>query len=442
MRHSNSRFGSWSARPQVATPARFSGSTLTEVLVALLIMSIGLVSLATLFPLATMRAAKAVQVTAATDLRYNAESTLKLYPRMIADPDLNINTTNLPSENPPNNEPAPQYKLWVIDPLGWNAANEMTNKKDANNNNYADFFGQDGSNNNVAWTRVQRFHFGRNTPALANEFATLPDSSTLLYEGRNITLQKTPAAANGFTRAVVPGILNAGITVDGNGRPNPAARIVLFSADGRSSQVRDITKIDTATETVFWSEDLNGDDSLQPVEDINLNGIVDHRIVSLNFSALTARIETPDQRYTYLLTMRKTEVGLAEVDVVVFFKRQAITAATDPRNDERLFVVSDGNNAPKKEKGFVAGSSKITVKFTSPIKPAFRKGSFVFDAGNARWYRVVNVDSVDDTKGEAVLSIDPPAILSSPRDDNGKLVGNLAMFPRGIVDVFPLGTKP
>src|SRR5215467_1551135 len=50
------------------------GATLTEVLIALLIMSIGLVALAVLFPISVLRSIKATQFTTATDNRYNAEA--------------------------------------------------------------------------------------------------------------------------------------------------------------------------------------------------------------------------------------------------------------------------------------------------------------------------------------------------------------------------------
>ena len=45
------------------------GVTLTEVLVSLMLMSIGVVTLATLFPLAVLRAVQATQLTSATILR-------------------------------------------------------------------------------------------------------------------------------------------------------------------------------------------------------------------------------------------------------------------------------------------------------------------------------------------------------------------------------------
>src|SRR5262249_17344155 len=52
------------------------GATVTEALIALLIMSIGLVALAVLFPLSVLRSIKASQFTNATDVRYNAEAAI------------------------------------------------------------------------------------------------------------------------------------------------------------------------------------------------------------------------------------------------------------------------------------------------------------------------------------------------------------------------------
>ena len=60
-----------------ARPAgRRAGVTLTEVLMSVLVMGIGVVSVATLFPLAVLRGARATQDTAGTVLKQNAEETL------------------------------------------------------------------------------------------------------------------------------------------------------------------------------------------------------------------------------------------------------------------------------------------------------------------------------------------------------------------------------
>ncbi len=72
--------------PGADTPARQQqtrASTLTEVLVALMITSIGLVSVATLFPLSILRSVKATQLTSATDVRFNAEAAIDMYPNML-----------------------------------------------------------------------------------------------------------------------------------------------------------------------------------------------------------------------------------------------------------------------------------------------------------------------------------------------------------------------
>src|SRR5690606_11710893 len=70
-----------------ATPR--TGATLTEVLVSILIMAIGVVSLASIFPIAILRSIQANQLTMATDLRKNAEALLDIHPWLFSDPDRN-----------------------------------------------------------------------------------------------------------------------------------------------------------------------------------------------------------------------------------------------------------------------------------------------------------------------------------------------------------------
>ena len=60
------------------------GTTLTEVLISMLIMGIGIVSLATLFPISVLRSIQATQVTNATMLRYNAEALVDLNPNILS----------------------------------------------------------------------------------------------------------------------------------------------------------------------------------------------------------------------------------------------------------------------------------------------------------------------------------------------------------------------
>ncbi|MFN7805257.1 MAG: hypothetical protein ACK5TO_14650, partial [Planctomycetaceae bacterium] len=110
-------------------------------------------------------------------------------------------------------------------------------------------------------------------------------------------------------------------------------------------------------------------------------------------------------------------------------------------SDERLYpVVTTANIGGKQQLvGFLQGSPVIEVEYGA-VRPAIKKGGFLFDAGNARWYRITNILADNGTR--ASLQIDPPAIISSPRDTNENVVGNLVMFPKGVVEVFSLGTRP
>lgn len=435
-------------RPVADVRSIRSGSTLTEVLVALMIMSIGLVSLATLFPLATLRAVKASQLTHATDLRYNAETLLEMYPKLISDPDLdnNVNTLNLPIDYTNNNGalgrpgnslatvPIAPYRLWVIDPVGWIAADEPSLR---NNVNFRDSFGQDLQGN--PWTHVQRFPFGRINSGLADAFAGQPDAYSTLFEGKVTSLNSVPASVVGATQAVVPGSGAQSLPL--------GSRLVLLGVDGKSIQTRILTKIDATANTLWWTEDLNTNDSLDNGEDFNGNGGLDHSPLPLTFQPLTLRVEIPERRYSWLLTVRRGSSGLAEVDVVVFFSRSLSIDPADPRGDEKVYPVRGYNpttRAIDTNRGFFAGSAYVNVDYSGApgaAKPAFKKGGWIFDAGNARWYRIVDVTD-NPSANNAVIRFDPPATVSSPRDNNGNPLGNRAMFPRGVVDVFSLGTKP
>ncbi|HTN00484.1 MAG TPA: hypothetical protein VL132_01330, partial [Planctomycetaceae bacterium] len=70
-------------RQTLSRTAGRRGVTLSEVLVSLLVMSIGVISLATLFPIATLRMIQATQLTQSTQLRYNAEALTHAQPALL-----------------------------------------------------------------------------------------------------------------------------------------------------------------------------------------------------------------------------------------------------------------------------------------------------------------------------------------------------------------------
>jgi hypothetical protein len=76
-----------------------------------------------------------------------------------------------------------------------------------------------------------------------------------------------------------------------------------------------------------------------------------------------------------------------------------------------------------------------------PLKPFMKKGSYVFDANNAFWYRISNVidGAVGAGSATSTLTLEIPANAGNFNPNSP--IPPRAMFPRGVVDVYPLGSK-
>jgi hypothetical protein len=451
------------------------GSTLTEVLIALMIASIGLVSVATLFPMSVLRSIKASQFTNAADVSVNANTAIDRNPDIINHPDSRNPLYRLPYPPAPYPPPPANYttndvdppwstmqltgvKNYIVDPLGYAAVRNLNLTIGAQNANFPyfarpeHFFGNDPSGGNLPpwpanppgtpWPTLPRYPLSwRPAPgvlgdaalAAADYLVTLPDSWVLEYETIGGTLGPGPV---NYSQITLPGF-NQTTSFSGAfaNYPSPALRVVMFTPDGVAAQTRYVTFYDPVNNpnTLQWSEVAG--------QDINGNSVADTHYLPASFTSLLipdvsgnlmlgkVRVEMQERRYTWLLTVRQSSSTVASVDVVVYFRRTLENIAVD----ELLY------NAV-----FTQGSTQVPVTYPVgnnpatglPLKPYMRRGSFVFDANNAFWYRIANV--VDDNAGNAVLTLEVPANATT---GNPPFVPPRAMFPRGVVDVFPLGLK-
>ena len=145
-----------------------TGVTLMEVLMSVMIMSIGVVSLASLFPISILRGVQATKLTNATVLRYNAEALIDAIPQaLVFDPDGTLNANGHIAHQRRN-------RKYVVDPLGsFYATLDGTGLEGS--------FGNDGSSTPV--TRIPRYHAGLTTQSAAMNYFSQQDSWTLLFEG-------------------------------------------------------------------------------------------------------------------------------------------------------------------------------------------------------------------------------------------------------------------
>jgi len=345
---------------------------------SILVMGIGVLSVISLFPISFLRTLQATNLTHATILRYNADALAEARgPGLIHNPDAPLE----PPNNPANNYAEHDNTSYVIDPLGWNFSSLLLR----------DNFGNDGP---ATPSTLRRFNAGITTPTEAANLVTLPDS----------WVQQARANPTAFTLTSVT--LPAGTDLSGVpiSVPDARSRVILTDITARVSEVREITSV-AAGPAINW-------DAAFPLP--------------AGFTPTEVRVETQEQRYTWLMTVRnrgdhtdpdpKKWKHIAGVDVVVFFRR-----ALSPL-DERIFKVSD-----------VQGRDVTINHNADGTQPFAKKGGYLFDVDNFRWFRIQN--SVVNAANTVVTLDRAPINLFDPINNKPVIV------PRGIVDVYPIGTK-
>lgn len=384
---------------QVTSPR--GGSTLVEVLMALLVVSVGVSSLAVMFPLSILRSIEATQLTSATVLRRNAEELIDSFPALVFDPRPN----GLDGDRTTNADNSIYKENYIVDPLGWNIYDPAQ---------------QDlvGDSSLVPLPIIERYHGALFTPAFPNPTSpaappTILDSEVtaagIAAAGDNwTTLMEDIGTLTGTANEIdLPGADLAGLTfVPGSGILH---RVVIFDVTGKFSQTRVVTGITGTVLTL--AADLPA-------------GFT---------TAGNVRLQTQDRRYTWLLTVR-TELDInfrpltADIDVVVFFKRGYST------DDEFEYTTFTGE-------AFEKGSNTVSIQYdgTQP-EPSLKKGGFLFDSENARWYRILDFEEVTQPEVGFKITLDRSADETSLGVDAGKPQGK-AMLMRGIVDVYHLANK-
>ncbi|MGB4706828.1 MAG: prepilin-type N-terminal cleavage/methylation domain-containing protein [Fuerstiella sp.] len=428
------------------------GVTLVEVLMALMIMSIGVASVAVLFPISVLRSIQATQLTNAAILKLNLETILDVQPELIFDPDgdgdLNEHFRKQTGRN------------YIVDPVGF-----YTHVADGNTT-IAQVFGNEGTGvagNILRWGGGLRLTngVGQNLAAVsANEAAGLRLMALALAnqgDGWETQIDTPPGS-------LVPGGVQLSTDLDlsqvptsqqvlpqdGNGgyliEDPELYRIVLFSQDGQFSQAFPLVAIQS--NIAYFTEDINGNNTRDALEDVNMNGIADVRNLSPEFRVdlnangtlepgeevvsrvLLQSVKISD--YSWMLNVRRRSDGYARrVDIVVRFNN-GVSAA-----DERLF---EATFVPSSYSVLVRLPSRVNVSDTT--EPNIRKGKFIFDAVNGMWYRIQDVQPSTNANFDYLVTVQEQIRAS---DGAGTLASagpfGWAMFPTGIVDVYPMGPR-
>jgi hypothetical protein len=420
------------------------GTSLSEVLISTLVMSIGVVALASLFPISVLRSIQASQLTNAASLRYNAEALMKTVPQL----------TTIGEEWQPVTAyqqwdtviPPPVYGLrvpavficeqagtsggadpgswghtvggtqamspdgtvtwrgitltnYIVDPLGYVLVDPADADPRPRRLGGGALTGAQQHFGNVGGApfldSVNRFPayglYQQSATALVNEaraaaVSVLPDSWTLQAESLDINATTiTPTSIilggvdfNDLSQAVqytTPDLV-----------PD---RIVLMDETNRRGHMRAVTGLTSVAggTQVSWAAG-------QPLP--------------TGFSPVRARVESLERRYSYVLSARRRS-GAIHTDVVVFFRRsfgltdeqvyscvfRKIDRGTDGLpGDPNVDDNGDGTNDDRNELGM--GNDKprnfvIVQYYSSNEKPFYKKGGFICDAQNLKWYRIIDV---------------------------------------------------
>lgn len=396
------------------------GVTLSEVLVSIVIMSIGVVLLSTLLPISILRTAQATQMTQATLLRKNAEAYVESNLGMLSNTNIPLNT------------------VAVVDPLGYflvgtasgttsTAFGEFSAVPPLNLQGKPILRSAGGMLGTNASTADLALSAAQQAAALvtAEQFAALPDSWRDVFEDTVSTYTTTSVTIN------TPG-LASGISPRNSANPaNARYRVVMFDISRKFGEIRDAFSV--AGGTFSWQDGT----LIEP---------------ALPFTPTRARVEVQVRRFTWMMTVNKKWVPQAtndggwdtEIDLAVFYNR-AFSAADesaatitqvslgfDRANgvanvDDDVNGVVDDNS----ELGWRGSDDNRTIAITAGA-PFLKKGSYMLEPTQMKWYRIMNIDTT--TANVTVLL-----------DQDLRIPGGFAItqgvFMKGIVWVYPLGIR-
>ncbi|MFO1092491.1 MAG: hypothetical protein U0992_04145 [Planctomycetaceae bacterium] len=457
------------------------GATLTEVLMAILIMAVGVVSVFTLFPISVLRTIQATQQTNSKIHKLNTAELVKANPALltqfqngtqIAGTTVNYQGTWRPNtpyngSAPPANPPLvviPTLQAGQLVPIPLIFFYTTSNGTSGTDEPKWNTFGSvvDGS---VVWqplldpttslplsyvidplgyniaiddaTMPRPDQFGNKTDRITGTATQpVPPNGALLriHGGAASTLAAmatatlldsweqvvtgTPQSANN-TSVTFP----AAVSLANAG--GPITRLVATSTDGQMTTYRMINNI--AGQQVNLAEQI-------PARFPKLAG---------NPDIGTARIESLTRRYTWFLTVRNNAQGKPDIKCVVVFNRNFGSASEHVYDanfgNANIDIDGDGTNDGTQH-GFPPGASywvKIAWPNTEP-DPLLKPGNWLFDAHDVTWYRVQELFEKGTTGGGinyAVLLLDRNVRRQSLPPPSA--VGQAILMP-GIVEVFNL----
>ena len=344
--------------PNAATTRQLrGGATLSEALVALLIMSIGVISLASLFPIAVLKTARANQLTVATDIYKNAKQLTDLHPEILS-----------PGVSPP----------FIFDPLA-----TAPGRKVALPNRLG------------LIPRISGVY--ANTMVAAETMCAGNDTWTVNHDDAitSIDANRTGIQLNGLTST--------------NSLTFPGAnqmRVQIFYNGGKSSFTRMITGI-TAGPTLTWSEALAGGDQ-------NGNGVIDVRALPAGITYESAKVETRVRRYTWTMTV-SPRASFADITVkyAIFYGREFSL------DDEQVYgVVPQGSNivlqnaVPGSAVRLSTNNLYVTVSWPAGQQPNIKRGGWLFDAQNGFWHQIENYTDYSLTNSTTITLTAKPDFSS------------------------------
>jgi len=417
---------------------RRGGVTLVEVLMSLMIMGIGVVSLATLFPISTLRILDATNLTNSTVVRFNAEGIVDSFPGLIHNPD-NDNTTREAG------------RPYIVDPLGWLEHQQQLGLP--GNDPILRYFEYNRPSAatlpllvSASGAVLQSRFLGENpaSPVLftsldiARAIVGLPDTATSYGDTFPDPTGANAAAyglnsSNRIQSLVLPPELDMSVftlaPTDPNYRNPLDYQVLIFDKSGDFSEIRRLTTVAAAGGgwQISWEQDLNGNGSIDPGEELPLPQLF---TVTQDAAALPnvgrVRVEQPVPYYSWLLTVRKRASGPANVDVVVFNGRDFSQLSEQVYLGElRRFDLGldgapgeagvddngDGQTDEVAEIGYpfrpgISNSddqpnSRVMISWdpsfytTTALKPPMKRGGYIYDPLNGLWYRIRGIESAD-----------------------------------------------